>query len=84
MKIRDETDDDIETFLDAHPHYMNKSELVRDALRHMLGSGPEANPNSRSHADAESDPLFTAPAVQVDEPVDHQDIDDVVYGSPDG
>lgn len=36
VKVPDEMDDDIEAFLREHPHYLNKSELVRDAIRHML------------------------------------------------
>ncbi|MFB6242562.1 MAG: ribbon-helix-helix domain-containing protein [Halobaculum sp.] len=36
VKVPDEMDEDIEAFLEAHPHYLNKSELVRDALRHMM------------------------------------------------
>lgn len=42
VKVPDEMDDDIEAYLDAHPHYMNKSELVRDALRHLLNEPPLA------------------------------------------
>jgi Arc/MetJ-type ribon-helix-helix transcriptional regulator len=29
-------DDDIEAFLEDNPHYLNKSELVRDAIRHLI------------------------------------------------
>ena len=36
VKVPDEMDEDIEAFLEAHPHYLNKSELVRDALRHVM------------------------------------------------
>jgi len=36
VKVPDEMDDDIEAFLEDHPHYLNKSELVRDALRHLI------------------------------------------------
>lgn len=36
IKVPDEMDDDIEQFLADNPHYLNKSELVRDALRHMI------------------------------------------------
>jgi Arc/MetJ-type ribon-helix-helix transcriptional regulator len=36
VKIPDEMEDDLEAFLEEHPHYLNKSELVRDALRHMM------------------------------------------------
>lgn len=36
VKVPDEMDDDLEAFLQEHPHYLNKSELVRDALRHMM------------------------------------------------
>jgi nanoRNase/pAp phosphatase (c-di-AMP/oligoRNAs hydrolase) len=35
-------EDDIEAYLDAHPHYMNRSELVRDAVRHLLEDPPLA------------------------------------------
>jgi len=38
VKIPDEMEDDLQQFLDDHPHYLNKSELVRDALRHMIES----------------------------------------------
>jgi len=36
VKVPDEMDDDIEAFLRDNPHYLNKSELVRDAVRHIL------------------------------------------------
>jgi len=36
VKVPDEMDDDLEAFLKDHPHYLNKSELVRDALRHLI------------------------------------------------
>lgn len=36
VKVPDEMDDDLEAFLADHPHYLNKSELVRDALRHLM------------------------------------------------
>lgn len=36
VKVPDEMDDGIEAFLEAHPHYLNKSELVRDAVRHLI------------------------------------------------
>jgi len=29
-------EDEINKFLESHPYYMNKSELVRDALRHIM------------------------------------------------
>lgn len=77
VKIPDEMEDDIEAYLDRNPHYLNKSELVRDALRHKL-----APTEARSRQEIpEDDPLFTAPAVTVSEPVDEDEIDDVVYGS---
>lgn len=38
VKIPDEMEDDLEEFLKDHPHYLNKSELVRDALRHLIVS----------------------------------------------
>jgi len=36
VKVPDEMDDDIDAFLEDNPHYLNKSELVRDAVRHIL------------------------------------------------
>jgi len=36
VKIPDEMEEDLETFLEEHPHYLNRSELVRDALRHLI------------------------------------------------
>jgi len=38
VKIPDEMDEDLQDFLEEHPHYLNKSELVRDALRHLIES----------------------------------------------
>lgn len=38
VKIPDEMEADIEAFLEDHPHYLNKSELARDAIRHLLDS----------------------------------------------
>lgn len=39
VKVPEEMEEDIEDFLERHPHYMNKSELVRDAVRHLLHEG---------------------------------------------
>lgn len=36
VKVPDEMDEDIDAFLEQHPHYLNKSELVRDAVRHLI------------------------------------------------
>lgn len=38
VKVPDEMEKDIQEFLKEHPHYLNKSELVRDALRHLIES----------------------------------------------
>lgn len=38
VKVPDEMENDIQDFLEGHPHYLNKSELVRDAIRHLIGS----------------------------------------------
>lgn len=46
VKVPDEMDDDLEAFLDDNPHYLNKSELVRDALRHMI-EGPRLSERTR-------------------------------------
>lgn len=44
VKIPDEMEEDLETYLQDHPHYLNKSELVRDALRHMV-EGSKLSPS---------------------------------------
>lgn len=36
VKIPDEMEEDLEAYLREHPHYLNRSELVRDALRHLM------------------------------------------------
>lgn len=36
VKVPDGMEADIEAFLAEHPHYLNKSEFVRDAIRHLL------------------------------------------------
>jgi Arc/MetJ-type ribon-helix-helix transcriptional regulator len=36
VKIPDEMEADIDAFLEANPHYLNRSELVRDAVRHLI------------------------------------------------
>jgi len=36
VKIPNDMEDEINKFLESHPYYMNKSELVRDALRHIM------------------------------------------------
>lgn len=38
VKIPDEMETDLQDFLEEHPHYLNKSEVVRDALRHLIES----------------------------------------------
>lgn len=76
VKVPDGMEEEIEAYLEEHPRYLNKSELVRDALRHVLAAG-DASPGRAPGAD---DPLFSAPAVTVEDPVDHDDIDEVVYG----
>ena len=37
VKIPIAMKDEIENFLQVYPYYLNKSELVRDALRHLMG-----------------------------------------------
>lgn len=81
VKIPDGMEADLESFLEENPQYLNKSELVRDALRHVLASGKNSVP--ATGAPSEDDPLFSAPAVTVDDPVGADEIDDVVYGKTD-
>lgn len=40
VEVPDEMEDDLESFLAERPHYLNKSELVRDALRHHISEPP--------------------------------------------
>lgn len=37
VKIPDNMEKKIKDYLETHPYYMNKSELVRDAVRHLIG-----------------------------------------------
>jgi len=83
VKIPDEMENDIEAFLERNPHYLNKSELVRDALRHVLAVGERGGSTGTPQSGVESDPLFTAQAVTVDDPVSPDEIDHVVYDAPD-
>ncbi len=36
VKVPSQMKDEIDHFLETHPYYLNKSELVRDALRHIM------------------------------------------------
>ena len=36
IKISEGMEAKIKDFLDIHPYYMNKSEMVRDAIRHFI------------------------------------------------
>lgn len=36
IKIPDEMEDDLDAYIEDNPHYLNRSELARDALRHIL------------------------------------------------
>jgi Arc/MetJ-type ribon-helix-helix transcriptional regulator len=47
VKIPDEMDEDLDAYLADHPHYLNKSELVRDALRHLVGERELSSPVER-------------------------------------
>lgn len=38
VKIPEGMEEDLQEFLEENPHYLNKSEAVRDALRHLLNS----------------------------------------------
>jgi len=80
VKIPDEMEEDIESFLERNPHYLNKSELVRDALRHRI----EADDANTRWKPGEDDPIFSAPTVTVEDPVDEEEVDDVLYGDVDG
>lgn len=77
VKIPDEMEEDLEAYLEQNPHYLNKSELVRDALRHKL----TATSVGVRRTPSEDDPIFTHPGVEVEDAIDETEIDDVVYGS---
>ena len=36
VKISDGMEATINNFLEVHPYYMNKSEMIRDAIRHLI------------------------------------------------
>lgn len=36
VKITEGLESMINTFLESHPYYMNRSEMVRDAIRHLI------------------------------------------------
>jgi len=36
VEVPDEMEEDIELFLETNPHYIDKNELVRDAVRHLI------------------------------------------------
>lgn len=36
IKVPDDMERDIDQILEDHPHYLNKSEFVRDAVRHLI------------------------------------------------
>lgn len=55
VKVPAAMDEDLEAYLAEHPHYLSKSELVRDALRHLLADGP-APPRTRSGRDRDVGP----------------------------
>lgn len=40
VKVPDEMETEIEAYLAEHPYYLNKSELVRDAIRHLIAVPP--------------------------------------------
>ena len=48
VKIPEDMEYQIKEYLETHPYYMNKSELVRDALRHLIGEQIIKTSNKRS------------------------------------
>lgn len=36
IKVPEAMESEIENFLNGHPYYLNKSEFVRDAIRHLI------------------------------------------------
>lgn len=66
VKIPDEMDDDLQRFLEEHPYYLNKSELVRDALRHMIES-PSLSERARDDVRVSREQITAGETVALDD-----------------
>lgn len=75
VKVPGLMDEDIEAFLEEHPHYLNKSELVRDALRHLLGTPPLAPDVVRQVREGRAEVRRGGDPVELDDLDDADDLD---------
>ena len=66
VKIPDEMETDIQEFLEEHPHYLNKSELVRDAVRHLI-EPPQLSEQAREDVRASREQIEAGETVALDE-----------------
>jgi Arc/MetJ-type ribon-helix-helix transcriptional regulator len=66
VKIPDEMEEDLQDFLEENPHYLNKSEAVRDALRHLLNSQQLAD-WAREDVDVSRDQIAAGETVALDD-----------------
>jgi len=66
VKIPDEMETDIQEFLEEHPHYLNKSELVRDAVRHLI-EPPQLSEQAREDVRASREEIEAGETVALDE-----------------
>jgi len=66
VKIPDEMETDIQEFLEEHPHYLNKSELVRDAVRHLI-EPPQLSEQAREDGRASREEIEAGETVALDE-----------------
>lgn len=66
VKIPDEMKDGLQEFLEENPHYLNKSEAVRDALRHLLNSQQLAD-WAREDVDVSRDQIAAGETVALDD-----------------
>lgn len=66
VKIPDEMETDIQEFLEKHPHYLNKSELVRDAVRHLI-EPPQLSEQARADVRASREQIEAGKTVALDD-----------------
>jgi len=66
VKIPDEMETDIQEFLEEHPHYLNKSELVRDAVRHLI-EPPQLSEQAREDVRVSREQIEAGETVALDD-----------------
>ena len=66
VEIPDEMGDDLQTFLEEHPHYLDEGELVRDALRHLMAS-PNLSEQAREDVRVSREQIDAGDVVSLDE-----------------